>query len=52
MTGDPLIAYSSAIYKIISDTEKIQGSNESDYTKEQAKIHAYDEIVELLKGDW
>ena len=51
MCGDPLIAYSSAIYQIIHETEEIQDSKESDYTKEQEKIHAYEEIVELLKGD-
>ena len=40
-----------AIRKILIDTEYIQESNESDYTKEQSKINAYDEIVKLIKED-
>ncbi|MBR4377334.1 MAG: hypothetical protein IKP50_00390 [Bacilli bacterium] len=35
------------IMKIIQDCEDIQESHESAYTKEQAKIHAYEEIKEL-----
>jgi len=38
------------ILVIIDDTEAIQCSNESAYTKERAKVHAYDEIKELIKG--
>lgn len=34
---------------IVSDCEAIQTSNESEYTKEQAKITAYDEIMEMLR---
>ena len=39
------------IMQIIEDTEYIQQSRESDYTKEQSKINAYDEIVKLIKGE-
>lgn len=39
------------ISQIIEDTEYIQNSNESRYTKEQSKINAYDEIVKLIKGE-
>ena len=38
------------LIRIIVDTECVQQSNESAYTKEQAKISAYDEIVDLFKG--
>ena len=38
------------IKQIIEDTEYIQRSNESSFTKEQCKINAYDEIVKLIKG--
>ena len=34
---------------IISDCEDIQKSNESQYTKEQAKISAYDDIIKILR---
>ena len=33
---------------IITDCEEIQKSNESQFTKEQAKISAYNDIIELL----
>lgn len=36
------------IAQIIEECEAIQHSNESDYTKDRAKIHAYDEIIEVL----
>lgn len=36
------------INEIVEDCEEIQRSNESQYTKEQAKISAYDEIAEVL----
>lgn len=36
------------ILRIIRDTEEIQRSNESDYTKEQAKVSAYEAIKEEL----
>lgn len=39
------------IRKIISDTESILDSNESEYTKEQAKISAYDHIKELMEDN-
>ena len=38
------------IRRIIEDTEYVQQSNESRYTKEQSKVNAYDEIVKLIKG--
>lgn len=38
------------ISQIIDNTEYIQRSNESSYTKEQSKINAYDEIVKLIRG--
>lgn len=39
------------IAHILMDTEDIQKSNESKYTKEQAKISAYNKIMELMKGE-
>lgn len=36
------------IKQIVSDCEEIQQSNESNYTKEQAKISAYNAIAEAL----
>lgn len=42
---------SREIAEIISDASAIQNSNESAYTKEQAKLSAYDAIVELIGGD-
>ena len=38
------------ISQIIENTEYIQRSNESDYTKERSKVNAYEEIVRLIKG--
>lgn len=38
------------IFRIIRDCEAVQKSNESDFKKEQAKLVAYDYIVEVL-GD-
>ena len=38
------------IKQIIEDTGYIQRSNESDYTKDQCKVNAYDEIVKLIRG--
>ena len=39
------------IRKIISDTESVLDSNESEYTKEQSKISAYDHIKELMEDN-
>lgn len=39
------------ITQIIEECEAVQRSNESDYTKDRAKIHAYDEIIEVLRED-
>lgn len=36
------------IIKIIYDCESIQKSNESEYTKKQEKINAYNSICELI----
>ena len=36
------------IMEIVQDCEAVQDSNESAYTKEQAKISAYDEIRAIL----
>ena len=38
------------ISQIIENTEYVQRSNESDYTKERSKVNAYEEIVRLIKG--
>lgn len=39
------------IKDIISDCQAIQDSNESRYTKEQAKLTAYDEIAEVMRAN-
>ena len=44
---DKNIAYDE-ILDIVRNCEDIQQSRESDYTKEQAKISAYNEIKEIL----
>ena len=44
---DKNIAYDE-IFKVVRNCEEIQQSRESDYTKEQAKISAYNEIKEIL----
>ena len=36
------------IIQIITDCETVQASYESDYTKEMAKMHAYDAIREVI----
>lgn len=36
------------INRIIEECEELQRSNESSFTKEQAKISAYNEIKEVL----
>lgn len=36
------------IEQIITETEETQASNESAYTKEQAKVWAYNKILELV----
>lgn len=38
------------ISQIIENTEYVQQSNESEYTKERCKVTAYDEIVRLIRG--
>ena len=42
--------HAKEIAQIIMDCEFVQNSNESDYTKEMAEIHAYLEIAELVKA--
>lgn len=37
------------IAQIIEECEAVQHSGESDYTKDRAKVHAYDEIIEVLR---
>lgn len=53
-SGDDMIEIikmnAEQIKQIIEDTEYVQQSNESDYTKERSKISAYEEIVRLIKG--
>lgn len=52
MIESEAIAYNAEeIKQIIENTEYIQRSNESRYTKEQSKVSAYEAIVELLKGE-
>lgn len=43
--------YAEEIADAILYCEETQGTNESAYTKEQVKIAAYNEIVELLNSD-
>ena len=46
-----MIAFNAReISQIIENTEFFQASDESRYTKEQSKVNAYEEIVELIKG--
>lgn len=37
------------VKQIVTDCEEFQDSNESDYSKEQEKIIAYEKIAELMK---
>ena len=43
--------YIDRILAIIADCEDIQKSNESVYTKQVAKISAYDDIKEILRSE-
>ena len=47
---DKIRRYAEEIALIIAVTEEIQDSSESDYTKKQALINAYNNIVELVGG--
>lgn len=38
----------SEVVRIVTDCEKIQKSHESSFTKEMAKVNAYNEIKEIL----
>ena len=42
--------YAEQIAKIIEDAEAMQDSYESEYTKKQAMLQAYEDIVELVGG--
>ena len=46
--GNLSFEYIVRILKIVDNCEKIQKGNDSDYTKEQAKVSAYNEIAEML----
>jgi hypothetical protein len=39
------------IRRIVFECEGMQQSNESRYTKEQAKLSAYEKIAKLMKGE-
>lgn len=39
------------IERIVKETEELQHSNESAYTKEKAKVHAYEEIKEVIRNE-
>lgn len=41
--------YADQIAQIIEHCEFVQDGDESDYTKKMAKIHAYEDIVALVK---
>ena len=41
--------YAQQITEIIMECEEIQHSEESSYTKEQAKVSAYEQIKELVE---
>lgn len=41
--------YAAQIADILADCEEIQHSEESAYTKEQAKVSAYEKIKELAE---
>lgn len=44
-------AFVKMIRAVIKNCEDIQNSNESDYTKQSAKISAYEMIVEILRKE-
>lgn len=48
---EKIIFNAKQIAQIITDTEEIQTSYESQYTKEQAKVWAYNKILELVKTE-
>lgn len=43
--------YMQKIVDIMRNCEEIQSSGESMYTKEQAKVSAYNEILEIISED-
>ena len=47
---EAIIFNAREIAQEIDDCEWVQKNNVSDYTKEKAKITAYDDIVELIVG--
>ena len=48
--NSPINGIIGQIRQEIEDCEAVQNSNESDYTKEQAKISAYENIREIICG--
>lgn len=46
----PINGIIGQIWQEIEDCEYIQNTNESDYTKEQAKLSAYEHIREIVCG--
>lgn len=44
-----LINIAMCVLEIVNQCEEVQEDNVSDYAKKQAKISAYDEILEVLK---
>ena len=47
---DKIRRYAEEIARIIDDCEELQDSYESEYTKKQAMLQAYEDIVELVGG--
>ena len=46
--GNLSFDYIVRILRIVDNCESIQKGNDSDYTKEQSKVSAYNEIAEML----
>ena len=49
--GDKMKWWLDEIKRIVRETEELQHSNESAYTKERAKVHAYEEIKEVIRNE-
>lgn len=48
---ESIIYYADEIRRIIEDCEYVQRNGGSGYEKEQAKMSAYNAILELIKGE-
>ena len=48
ITAEAVKFNAEEIAKILNLCTEIQGTNESDYTKDCAKMRAYEEIIELM----